>query len=167
MPVVVPATDGHHRDTRTQLPEGVGETIVLGAVVRHLQHLDWREPQARGDIRLRVGCQEDVGGTVRGKQHDRTLVGVLGRQAGPVRPYDAKHEPAEPEDLAGPRDDDGRTLHPGRFQGGAGVRALHAEPGMQDQLDAEPLEHVTCAADVVALRVGEHEGRKPQQARPA
>jgi hypothetical protein len=169
MAVVVSPTDRNHRHAWAQLRERVGEALVLGAVVRDLQHLDRREPQAAGDVRLRIGRQQDVGGAVRGKQHDRPLVRVLGRHARPVRPQDAEDQTAEPKHLACARHDDRRTGCAGHFQRGAGVLALDGEPGLQHRLDAKPLEHVTGAADVVSLRMGEHqrgEAVEPSSAQP-
>ena len=160
--VVVPRPDRDHRDAGSQHPEELRKACVLRAVVRDLQDLDPAQRQPRRHVALRVGGEQDVGCAVAREQDDGVLVRVLAGKPGTVRPEDAEPQLADAVDLAGADDvDRDIVLARGRARGALVARRRRGRKSRVDHgTDAQPTDHVGRAADVVALRVRQHDRRQ-------
>jgi hypothetical protein len=94
------------------------------------------------------------------------VVPVLARKRRAARPQDAETETPQPE-LSPRCDDDHRDLPPrGLGERGFGVGARRRRPGVEHGVHAQAGEDVGGAADVVAIRVREHEQRKAPEPEP-
>ena len=94
-------------------------------------------------------------------------VRVLARRPGAVGPEHAEPEAAEPEAVARARLDDRHAAIRRLGERGALERAGDREPRIEHAIDREPPQDVLGAADVVALRVREHERGEPPDAEAA
>lgn len=138
--------------------------------MRDLEHLDGREVELRGDIRLGIRGEEDVGRAVRREHHDRVQVRILARHRAPVRPEDAHRKPAEPKHLAGPCPLDPHARRRGRDRRAPLVRPPPRLARVEELTHAEPADDLGGAADVVPVRMrqddrGERADPQPPQLR--
>jgi hypothetical protein len=167
VPVGVAAPGLDHGELRPRAGEQVGQARVGGAVVRDLEDLDRRRVERRHEVRLGVPGEEQVGLAVRREEDDRALVRVEPRQARVAGPEHAQPEAAEAERVARARDRDGDAPAPGGRQRVRVLRARSGEARVEHPPDVEAVEHAGGAADVVPLRVRQHEEREPADAEPA
>ena len=125
--------------------------------MRDLQHLDRRDPESPRDVALGVGRQQDVGRAEARERDDRVLVRILARQSRLVRPEDAEPETADPERVALVDDLDRNMAPASRRHRRVVVGGRRLDARVLDLADTKLFEHRRRAADVVALRMGEHD----------
>ena len=87
------------------------------------------------------------------------MVWVVALDAGPVRPEDTEAEPAELVEEPDPFWDDPDVFLSRLWERRSLVGAVRRVERVEDEPDLEVVEDLGGAADVVAMRVGEDDGR--------
>jgi hypothetical protein len=155
--------DSHRRPGRVEQSERRRRPRAVMADLEEIDHGDRPTCQQRClDGGLGIPCQQGREAAVREEQHDRSVVDVtLGKRRGGFGGARIEHRQRrgaiERDSLPGAGDDDGRgglvRIGQEALEGWVLVR----DPGLKDRPDAEAVEHVDEARDVVLVRVREHQ----------
>jgi hypothetical protein len=133
----------------------------------HLENLDRADRQRAGDVRLRVGGQQRIDRPEGDEEHDRVIVRIGSRRAGPVGPEHPHDQPPEPEALARPCEEYADTPVAGCLERGVLVGALVREAGIEDRVHAGCPDDVGGPADMVTLRMRQNERCEAPDAEPS